>query len=205
MDARAVYACPRCSALTPALITGLPEPRSLVSDRSAEALEAAATARAKLGDPPASDLPDVLATIADASIEAALRYATCPRCGERNPAGVQATHREARMTRLVGAPIALGFAVGCWLFPWFSWFTLAVLGLVAVTVLVVGWRSRALTPRAAAQQLGGFAALCLITTYLPRAALLVPLALAIGFARTSPSESPWERARATLRFEGPYR
>lgn len=30
------------------------------------------------------------------------------------------------MTRLVGAPVALGFAVGCWFFPWFSWLTLAV-------------------------------------------------------------------------------
>ena len=205
MDARAVYACPRCSALSPARITDLPEPRSLVSERDARALEATAAARAARGDRPGSDLPEVLAAIADANIEAALRYATCPRCGERNPAGVLATGREARVTRLVGTPVALAFAAGCWFFPWFSWLTLGVVGLVGAVTLTVGWRRGALTPRAVAQQVGALAALGLATAAFPRAAMLVPLALALGFAITAPSEAPWERARATVHFEGPYR
>jgi hypothetical protein len=206
MDRTLVYECALCAAATTVIVTDLEDPSTLVSARSQAALRDIADAKRKLGvaaeDDPVATLNEELL---DSSARSALIYATCPRCGNRNPKGVAEQAKSRTQTRIIGTFASAVTAVGVWLLPWIAWVVVAVsVGMAGLSVFVLS-RARPVRWGAIASNMAGAAVVLAVAWLYPRAAALLPFVLAVRFAISGADESRWTKAQKTIRLETPYR
>lgn len=137
------------------------------------------------------------------SLEAAdrLLFATCPKCGARNPEGVEHQRKEARGSKILNTALLIGLALGAWFVRWIA-VALLALDVVSKPRLValarkagkpVSW------PRLAANVLIDVA-LTALAIQVPSTAPLVPLlALVIVLRGSSVYEAPWHEAAESIR------
>ncbi len=136
------------------------------------------------------------ATLTDVD-ELALRYATCPRCGARNPEGVAGLRRSKRTQ----ASLYLALAVGAWFLRWIA-AAVPALDLVAKPWVVANARRQgvAVSVGAVALGVGVDLAFIAVVVLVPRAAPLVPLVnLALLLARKD--EWEWAHFGALVHFD----
>jgi hypothetical protein len=142
----------------------------------------------------------------DQSTKRALMYATCPRCGERNPEGVAEHAKSRRSGRVIGTLASLVMAIGVWFLPWLAYVVLAIVIGMTVLMFVFAGRARTLRVGAVVYNLAFAAVLVAVVWFYPRASALVPLVLAVRFAISGgESDSKWTNAKETLRFDTSYR
>lgn len=209
MERRVIYECTLCAAATPATVIDLTDPSTLVRERDQRLLREVADLKRRLGG--AGD-EDPMATMAEELLDQhakdALRYATCPRCEKRNPAGVAERAAGRRKSRVVGSLAAGVAAVGVWFFSWAAWVVVAWCVGLSVLTIVVASRARALRWGMVVSNVGIAAGVMASACFYPRGTVLLPLALAVRFAvsgGTGSDEAPWTAAKETIRFETPYR
>lgn len=139
-----------------------------------------------------------------ALVDSRLRFATCPRCGQRNPAGLAGDDVWGRHTRVIMLGMSGFLAAATWLFPIPG---AALTGVALIVPHLVGMvlRMRAGAPTAPGGLLTALhfgVALVAAAFFWPRAvvvgalaAFLVPLA-----QREVAQRAAWERGRADLRW-----
>jgi hypothetical protein len=208
MECTVLYHCAHCGASSSARVTGLPDRAALVSARAASTLEAIAETKRKLGvaaDPaPVEAMED---RIRRSLAEGELRYATCPRCRQRNPEGARALAQERMKTRAIGMLVSLLVAIGTWFWPWLAWLGVILFTVEVALVLFVTLRA----PRSERRWFGiarSTVMLAIATTIAlkwPRAGVILPLLLVASFARTKESEQRWLAAAEKIDFDLPYR
>lgn len=209
MDAAATYSCPACGASTDAVVTGLDDPSTFVSDRDRRVLRDIDAVRdgahgAPAADPVASLEQRLLADQA----KRGLRFATCPRCGARNPEGIAHQAAEARSTLLTGLVIAAIAVPALWYAPRLT----AVIGagnaLLTLYLALRGRRSGHPIPYPRlALSIAVAAATAAVGFVLPRFApglpllWILPTLLRRGRGRAEHEEQAWNEAKETIRFE----
>lgn len=204
MDATATYSCPACGASTAALVTGLDDPSAFVSDRDRRVLRDIDAVRGgpSAADPVASLEQRILADQAQRK----LRFATCPRCGARNPEGIAHQTAEARRTLITGLALAAIGVPALWYAPWLT----VVIGAGnALIVLLLAFKGRAAghpIPYARlALSLAVSAATGAVGLVAPRLAPALPalwiLPTLLRRGRGAHEEQAWDEARETIRFE----
>lgn len=206
MDAAATYACPACGASTAALVTGLDDPSAFVSDRDRRVLRDIDAIRSgpSAADPVASLEQRLLADQAQRS----LRFATCPRCGARNPEGVAHQRAEARSTLLTGLALAALAVPALWYAPRLTVVIGAGNALLALFLTYHGRRAgRPIPYLRLAFSIAVAAATAAVGFVLPRYApalpvlWILPTLLRRGRVREGQGEQAWDEARETIRFQ----
>lgn len=199
------YDCPACHASTQVLVTGLPEPTASISQSSQETLRNLQVAKERLGVAPEGDPVDSLAAeILEMSARRQLRYATCPRCGARNPEGVDDQAIDRKRTRIIGSIVGAALAALVWFFPSLSFVLVALVAFLTVLMALVARRKPAPFPWLVfLGNIGVTGALLAGAIYLPRAVVVMPLLLGARslFYRPKDAEAPWKEAMESIRFE----
>lgn len=132
-----------------------------------------------------------------------LRFATCPRCQQRNPVGIELLRAEGRSGRLLSLGLLVAIAIPAWFYPLFA------LGAPALSILFTAFgvhaRRRAGLPlrwRGVMMAVITPLALAGAIVMYPRYAVLAPMLL-IGPALFLPSrgdEQRWKETAESLRF-----
>lgn len=197
------YACAACGVSSKIEITDLREPvrrLSIHRDPVIRRIHEERVRRGKVPKPKKGE--DVSYPVITEEIHQRVRYATCPRCGARNPEGVALQAKSARATRSFNVALFAALAVGAYFIPYLAL-------LLPVSDLVL-WKPLAiwtLKKRKQPVPLGGVVrdvaidvALVALVVLLPRAAPVIP-ALAMGYmlVRKLDDEGPWRRSRETIR------
>ena len=154
------------------------------------------------GPPGAS--PEMSAGIVRLRAARELTFATCPRCGERNPAGIaqqKGFGAKFRVVLILGL-IALG--IGIWFVPALAWVFVALDALVTAIIVFAFKRTGADKGKGELVKmivvlLGALGS----AIYYPRAVAAFPAVLAINVIvfREKP-DAPWNEAKRKLRFDG---
>jgi hypothetical protein len=185
---------------------GLRDPDEQIDPRTQESLRTTRAflvehGRAEEGDPVA----ELGARLLEQEARFELRYATCPRCGAKNPEGVAAERADQQRTRVFGVVLYGGLAAGAWFAPKVA-IVLPALDLLVFRPLGAfmlkkrGEPIRVL-PLAGALALDG--ALIALVLLFPRAAPLIPL-LALVYSlvrRPEAKEWRWEEAKKKMQFQ----
>lgn len=199
------YDCPACHASTQALVTGLTEPTASISQSSQETLRKLQAAKERLGAAPEGDPVDSLAAeILEMSARRQLRYATCPRCGARNPEGLDDQAIEQKRSRITGGIVGAALALGVWFFPSLAFALVALAAFLTVLMALVARRQPAPFPWLVfLGNVGVTGALLAGAIYLPRAVVAMPLLLGARslFYKPKDAEAPWKEATESIRFE----
>jgi hypothetical protein len=201
-SARVVYACPACGGSSAAIVTGLSPPAELVPTQTRETLartEALLEASGRARQRPIDE------AVLEAQAGVHLLYATCPRCGARNPEGLAAQANERRFGRLGVLVLCGGIALGAWYRPLVA-LVAPGLSLVMRAVGLVVARRQGTPPRwpVLAAALAFDAALVALVFAAPRFAFAMPLALATWSMLKSwrvGDEERWRDAAGQIRFE----
>jgi DNA-directed RNA polymerase subunit RPC12/RpoP len=185
-DASLTYVCSACGASTAAVVTDLQDPKAFVEERYR------------------NRYPDIAPKLLQDSAKQRLRFATCPRCGVRNPEGLAAQAADQRQNRaILLAMIGLG-TLGAWFAPKVA---LVIPGLMVFqSVLLASLSPRFGRPvpwRATALSLTVSIVLVAAVLRFPRFAFLVPVVvLGPALLRGRGSvDNRWEEASRTIRFE----
>jgi hypothetical protein len=206
MDWRGDYECTSCRAIVPVTVTELSDPRRHISEQSQKLLRDMAARERKTGGIAQPDPVDMMVDeMLVSNGKEALLHATCPRCGERNPAGVLERAKDRRRTRVIGTIASAAFAVGAWFFAWMGTVIVALSMAMTALLFVLAWRARTMAWTKLATNVAFTVAVATVMWFCPRAVALLPLVLAVRFAIYPADEAPWTKAKETLRFEAPYR
>lgn len=206
MDAAATYSCPACGASTDAIVTGLDDPSTFVSDRDRRVLRDIDAIRREpsAADPVASLEQRILADQA----QRGLRFATCPRCGAKNPEGIAHQAAEARRTLITALALAAIGVPALWYAPWLTVVIGAGNALLVLFLALHGRRSgRSIPYLRLALSIAVAAATAAVGLVLPRFApalpvlWILPTLLRRGRGREEQEEQTWSEARDTIRFE----
>lgn len=217
------HACAACGASSAAVVTGLQDPADLIPERPRQLLREVSATRQHLeaeqarlraargeespearGCPAADPVKETEQALARELAQKRMRFATCPRCGARNPEGVEAQRAELRQSRLILAAIFVVLTLGIWYAP------RVALGLAAVQVLqsvvfpIAAHRAGYPVPYLSAA-LGVALGLAFgaVGWYFPAYAVALPalwVAPSLLRNRRAP-EDPWKEAAQTIRFE----
>lgn len=217
------HACAACGASTAAVVTGLPDPAELISERHRQLLREVSATRQHLegeqarlraargeespeaGRGPAADpVEETEQELARELAQKRMRFATCPRCGARNPEGVEAQRVELLHGRLILAAIFVVLTLGIWYAPRLALALAAVQVLQSVVFPIVARRAGYPVPYLSAA-LGVALGLAFgaVGWYFPAYAVALPalwVAPSLLRNRKAPEE-PWKEAAQTIRFE----
>lgn len=128
----------------------------------------------------------------------ALAYATCPRCGQRDPATVEELRKDRRNIAILTYGVMLGIAVGSYFVPWIA---IGFFALMLVPFLVeLVRRPRARLVVHVGFSLGWLVLACMFSRY----AFVLPAVAIIQLVlkRSDPEEAdrPFREGAAKLRF-----
>lgn len=161
-----------------------------------------------LWDGPPDGSPEMKASIVRLRAERELKYATCPRCGTRNPVGVDEQTKENKQWRWGFLVFSGGLSAGIWFFPTLAW---ALVAIDAVIVAVIFYALRRVGGSARATRsavLSGVTLAAMVATaiFYPRWVSIFAFVLFVQSARKKQNvEEPWEQAKAKLQFRDSYR
>lgn len=199
------YACPACRAESRVTVENLDEPSTAVQENGKVILLPADEARRRIEAGTVRAIAGVeLATLEQAARER-LRYATCPRCQQQNPEGLDIQRAEARSGRHLSLGLVVVIAVGARFYPRVALLAPA-LSLLLTGLGVIARRRAGLPARTGAVVLSTITPLALAAAIFmyPSYAPLAPILL-IGPAvfLASPSvQQRWKETAESLRFEG---
>ena len=124
------------------LVTGLSEPEESISQRSQKTLRDLQAAKERLGIATKEDDPvdSLAAEILEMAARRQLRFATCPRCGARNPEGLIEQMTDQKRTRVIGSAVSVAFAALVWLFPALAFVLVALAAFQTVVMALLARR-----------------------------------------------------------------
>jgi hypothetical protein len=200
------FECLLCHASCAATVTGLDDPVASIASRTQDTLRKSRAllvraGRAEEGDP----VDEIAAKILQQRAREVLLYATCPRCGAKNPEGVTAHAKDRRRWRWITAAILVVLAVGAWFVRWIA-LVLPSADLLVFRLMAIVHARRSRQPvrwLAMATNVATDLSFVAVVVFVPRAApllLLVPIAVML-VRRPAADERPWTEAAETIRFE----
>jgi hypothetical protein len=203
------YACPACHASFAAMVTGLDDPVASIAPRTQESLRKTRAllvqfGRAKEGDP----VDELAAEILQDRARSELLYATCPRCGAKNPEGVAHRAREERRAKWAGIALVVALAAASWFVHWIALAMLSadVLVLRPMAIVLARRDGRPVRWLAVVGGVVAEVALIALVARVPHAAPLVILLPTVvqSLRRPEADDRRWREAAAKIAFaEGP--
>lgn len=198
------YTCAACGVRSPIEVSGLAEPARRITVSRDPVVRRIHAERVKAGTvlAPRED-EEVISAFLAQEARSRLLFATCPRCGERNPEGVALQAREVRRTRVFNTALFAALTLGAWFFPPLA-LLLPVSDLALWKPLAV-WtlkkRGESIPLLAMVRDLALDTALIALVLVVPRAAPAVPaLALLQALLLRPDTEGPWRRTRESIKL-----
>lgn len=210
------YECPACRKTFAATITVPYDPKRLIADRDRARLRAVHALGKEVGERAGRVTPDLDDPVEETELEllesmavAELEYATCPGCGQRNPAGVANVRNERRASRAGVAGFFALVALASYFAPSLAYLVPAVAVSILVVSIVVLRKTGAPIPwaRLVVQALLPLA-LAVVPYRWPRWAFVVPITFSVLslVQRSSSDDERFVRAAERVRFhDAPYR
>jgi hypothetical protein len=198
------YTCPSCKVSTQVEVIDLGDPHAHIPGNTGEAMRRVRNLQGKPGDP----VEEVAREILGNEAQMVLRYAICPACSAKNPAGEAATRAERHASLLFGL-IFFGAIAGVAAF--YSWVALIlpVMDLFVFRPLMV-LNAKKVTDKPFPKFMFAVSILLdigLIAAILnfPRVAPLVPFMGIVQslFGGAAKDQWKWDDAQKKLRFEAP--
>ena len=201
------YVCPACAFSAPVEITDLGDPYAHIPEDSRSALRRVRETENRLGHDKPGDPVDELANelLAQAG-RSELRYATCPKCGAKNPEGLAADRADRRQTLLLGGGVFVILAVIAWFYPKAALFLPGMDLFVFRPIMFVQARKNTDKPFPTGLFIVGILfdlGLVAVILYLPQVAFLIPVVGILQSLRSGSSkyEWRWDEGAKKIRFQ----
>jgi hypothetical protein len=157
---------------------------------------------------PKDATPEMTAGILQLRAERELKFATCPRCGARNPVGVAEQIKTNKQWRWGFMLFFAALGAGIWFVPALAWFLVALDAIIVIVLFYalkrVGGSSGA--KRSAVISVVTLAGIVGVAIFYPRWVSVLALILVVQFARKKEDpEEAWLLAAKKLQFAEPYR
>jgi hypothetical protein len=115
------YECLVCHASCPATVTSFDDPVASIAPRTQETLRKTRAILVRAGREVEGDpVDEIAAEILQQGARSALLYATCPRCGAKNPEGVTERARDERRWKWITFAILFVLAASAWFVRWIA-------------------------------------------------------------------------------------
>jgi hypothetical protein len=201
------YECSACNASCAAVVTDLDDPSASIDAATQDTLRRLRASRVQAGEAPEGDpVAELAAKILQERAREELLYATCPRCGAKNPEGVVEHARRERRWTAITAAILLALAAGAWFVRWFA-IGLPVIDLVVIRPLAIRQARQSGQPvrwLSFASSVVVDVALIVLVVLVPRAAPGVPLVSLVSLLvrrLVERDDRRWREAAGRIRFE----
>ena len=200
------YTCPSCNKTFRVEIAGLSDPEGNIAPRTQDNLRMIQAVRNRLGETNESDpVAELSQQILEQEAHLELRYATCPSCGEKNPAGIADDTAVRRQSLRFGIIFFGALAIAARYVSWVALF-LPLMDLFVFRPIMVVQTRKANQPLKLLPFSLGIAldvALIALIILVPQAAPLVPIAGIVQslVRRPTKNDGRWDEAAKKFRFE----